>query len=71
MHPRSYRESVLAIEMKNKIPSLSSTMMQFNINDYYGAQVYFFLCDIGFYVWRHSCDVINVKNFRDILKYFF
>ena len=27
MHQRSYYDSVLAIEMKNKIPSLSSTMM--------------------------------------------
>ena len=27
MHQESYYDSVFAIEMKNKIPSLSSTMM--------------------------------------------
>ena len=32
---------------------------------------YFFHCDVGFSYDVISWDVINVKNFREILKYFF
>ena len=43
MHRGSYYDSVLAIEMQKKILSFSSTvMLNFNISDYYGTQVYFF-----------------------------
>ena len=68
MHRGSYYDSVLAIEMKNKIPSLSSTMML--ISDYYGTQVFFFamLVSLNDVI---NCEVINVKNFREILSYFF
>ena len=69
MHRGSYYDSVLAIEMKNKIPSLSSTMML--ISDYYGTQVYFFFAMLVSLYDVISCDVINVKNFREILRYFF
>ena len=31
----------------------------------------FFLCDVGFSEDVISCDVINVKDFREILRYFF
>ena len=31
----------------------------------------FFLCDVGFSVDIISFDVINVKNFREIMRYFF
>ena len=68
MHWGSYYDSVLAIEMKNKIPSLSSTMML--ISDYYGTQVYFFFAMLVSLYDVISCDVINVKNFRKILRYF-
>ena len=64
MHRGSYYDSVLAIEMKNKIPSLSSTMML--ISDYYGTQVYFFFAMLVSLYDVISCDVINVKNFREI-----
>ena len=69
MHRGSYYDSVLAIEMKNKIPSLSSTMML--ISDYYGTQVYFFFAMLVSLYDVISCDVINVKNFRKILRSFF
>ena len=77
MHQRSYYDSVLAIEMKNKIPSLSSTMML--ISDYYGTQVYFFFAMLVSLYDVISCDVINVKNFssnineviRSVLNFFF
>ena len=69
MHRGSYYDSVLAIEMKNKIPSLSSTMML--ISDYYGTQVYFFFAMLVSLYDVISCDVINVKNFPEILRYFF
>ena len=68
MYWGSYYDSVLAIEMKNKIPSLSSTMML--ISDYYGTQVYFFFAMLVSLYDVISCDVINVKNFRKILRYF-
>ena len=69
MHRGSYYDSVLAIEMKNKIPSLSSTMML--ISDYYGTQVYFFFAMLVSLYDVISCDVISVKNFRKILRSFF
>ena len=69
MHWGSYYDSVLAIEMKNKIPSLSSTMTL--ISDYYGTQVYFFFAMLVSLYDVISCDVINVKNFPEILRYFF
>ena len=32
---------------------------------------FFSLCDVGFFLYVISCDVINVKNLREILRYFF
>ena len=56
MHWGSYYDSVLAIEMENKIPSLSSTVMLI---------FFFFSMLVSLY------GVINVKKFREILKFFF
>ena len=68
MRRRSYCEGVLAIEMKKKIPSLYSTI----ISDYYGTQVYFFFFAMLLCLYDIiSCDAINVKNFREILRYLF
>ena len=55
--------------MKNKIPSLSSTITM-ELSDYYGTQVFFFamLVSLNDVI---NCEVINVKNFREILSYFF
>ena len=41
------------------------------ISDYYGTQVYFFFAMLVSLYDVISCDVINVKNFREILRYFF
>ena len=34
-----------------------------------------FTCDVSFPLWRHylvwQCEVINVKNFNEVLRYFF
>ena len=44
MHPRSYCPGVLAIEMKNKIPSLSSAMML--IYAIYDASLFFYFSSL-------------------------
>ena len=42
------------------------------MSDYYGTQVYFFFFVILVSLYGViSCDVINIKNFREILRYFF
>ena len=51
MHQRSYCEGVLAIEMKSTISSLSSTMVLYNISDYYGTKVVVFFFAMLVSLW--------------------
>ena len=51
MHQRSYCKGVLAIEMKSTISSLSSTMVLYNISDYYGTKVVVFFFAMLVSLW--------------------
>ena len=54
MHGGSYYGSVLVIEVKNKILSLSSTMMLIEHQWLlWKSSLFFFLWDVGFSVRRH------------------
>ena len=72
MHLRSYCKGALAIETKNKIPSLSSTVMLIQHQWLLRSSSLFFFFEMLVSPYDViSCDVINVKNFREILRYFF
>ena len=74
MHWEFYHDSVLAIEMENKILQKESF---FNYDANLTSVIIMELKFIFFFVMLVSlydlisCDVINVKNFREILRYFF
>ena len=71
MHPGSYYDSIPAIEMKNKIPSLSLTMMLiYHQWLLWNSSFFFFAMLVSLYDVI-SCDTINFENVREILRYFF
>ena len=67
MHPRSYCEGVRTTEIKNKIPSLSSTI-DANLKSVITMELkfIFFVATLVSPYDVISCDVINVKNFLEI-----
>ena len=69
MHLWSYCEGVFDVEMEKNIPSLSSNMILIYISDYYGTQVFFFFAMLVSPFDVISCEVINVKNFLEVLRY--
>ena len=71
MHRGPYYDSVLAIEMKNKILSLFSTMILISPQWLvWNTSFSLFMMSVSLYDVI-NCDVINVKNFREILRDFF
>ena len=70
MHRGSYYDSVFAIEMKNEIPSLLFNY-DANLTSVITMELIFFFAMLASLYEVISCDVINVKNFREILRYFF
>ena len=63
----SYYDIVLALEMQNKILSLSSTIMliwhQWLL---WNSKLFFYFVMLVYLYDVINCDVINVKNFREI-----
>ena len=68
MHQRCYCEGAIAIEMKNKILSLFFNY-DANLKSVITMELkfFFFAMLISQYDFI-SCDVINVKTFREILR---
>ena len=65
MQRGSYYNSAVAIEMKNKNANLTSVItMELKF-------IFFFFAMLVSVYDIISSDVINVKKFREILKYFF
>ena len=66
MHRRSFCEGALSLKTKNKILSLPSIMMLWSSSlFFFSFAILVSLDDIS------SCDFIKVKNFHEILRYFF
>ena len=70
MHRGSYYDSVFPIEMKNEIPSLLFNY-DANLTSVITMELIFFFAMLASPYEVISCDVINLKNFREILRYFF
>ena len=70
MHQRCYCEGVIAIEMKNKILSLFFNY-DANLKSVITMELKFFF--FAMLISQYdviSCDVINVKTFHEILRYY-
>ena len=70
MHQRCYCEGDIAIEMKNKILSLFFNY-DANLKSVITMELKFFF--FAMLISQYdviSCDVINVKTFREILRYY-
>ena len=70
MHQGSYYDSVLAIQKKNKIPSLSSTTYDANLISVITTELkfIFFHCDVCFCVWSNQCCVVIIAVTPSVLK---
>ena len=79
---KHWHERVFVLKTKHhiiiKIPGLSPARMRIWQKWLFGevTVIYnLFTCNVNFPLWRHylgwQCDVINVKNFHEVLRYFF